>query len=67
MSERTFRTIELKRDGPVGWIWLNRPDVRNAFNAVMIGELREAFRSLAGDDAVRVIVLSGKGTALLFG
>ena len=67
MSERTFRTIELKRDGPVGWIWLNRPDVRNAFNAVMIGELREALRSLAGDDAVRVIVLSGKGTAFCAG
>jgi len=67
MSERIFRTIELERDGSVGRIWLNRPDVRNAFNAGMIGELRRALRALAGDDAVRVIVLSGKGTAFCAG
>lgn len=67
MSERTFQTIELARDGPVGRIWLNRPDVRNAFNAVMIGELRQALRALADDAAVRVIVLSGKGTAFCAG
>jgi methylglutaconyl-CoA hydratase len=67
MNERTFRTIELARDGPVGRIWLARPDVRNAFNAVMIGELRQAVRALAGDAAVRVIVLSGRGTAFCAG
>lgn len=67
MSERTFQTVEFARDGPVGRIWLARPDVRNAFNAVMIGELRQALRALAGDAAVRVIVLSGKGTAFCAG
>ena len=67
MSERTFQTIELARDGPVGRIWLARPDVRNAFNAVMIRELRQALRALADDAAVRVIVLSGKGTAFCAG
>jgi methylglutaconyl-CoA hydratase len=67
MNERTFRTIELARDGPVGRIWLARPDVRNAFNAVMIGELRQAVRALDGDAAVRVIVLSGRGTAFCAG
>jgi methylglutaconyl-CoA hydratase len=48
-------------------VWLDRPDVRNAFNAVMIGELREAFRSLAADEAVRVVVLSGRGAAFCAG
>ena len=67
MNERTFGTIELARDGPVGRIWLARPHVRNAFNAVMIGELRQAVRALADDAAVRVIVLSGKGTAFCAG
>jgi len=67
MSKRTFRTIELGRDGPVGRIWLNRPDVRNAFNAVMIDELLEALRDVAGDDSVRVIVLSGRGVAFSAG
>jgi methylglutaconyl-CoA hydratase len=67
MDGTTYTTIELTRDGPVGRIWLARPDVRNAFNAVMIGELRQALRALAGDAAVRIIVLSGKGSAFCAG
>lgn len=62
-----YQTILAERDGRVGRIWLNRPGVRNAFNAVMIGELRDALRSLAGDAAVRVIVLSGKGASFCAG
>jgi methylglutaconyl-CoA hydratase len=67
MSGKSYRTIEAERDGRVGRIWLARPDVRNAFNAVMIGELREALGALAADDSVRVIVLSGRGTAFCAG
>jgi methylglutaconyl-CoA hydratase len=67
MSVKSYRTIEAERDGRVGRIWLARPDVRNAFNAVMIGELREALGALAADDSVRVIVLSGRGTAFCAG
>ncbi len=61
------RTISIERDGRVGRVWLDRPEVRNAFNAVMIGELREGFRSLAADDAVRVVVLSGRGPSFCAG
>lgn len=61
------RTIRIERDGRVGRVFFDRPDVRNAFNAVMIGELRAGFRSLAGDEAVRVVVLSGRGTAFCAG
>jgi methylglutaconyl-CoA hydratase len=60
-------TLRVERGGRVGRIWLDRPGVRNAFNAVMIGELREALRSLAGDAAVRVVVLSGRGAAFCAG
>jgi methylglutaconyl-CoA hydratase len=67
MSGKSYRTIEAERDGRVGRIWLARPEVRNAFNAVMIGELREALGALAADDSVRVIVLSGRGTAFCAG
>jgi len=67
MSGKSFQTIRTERDGRVGRIWLARPDVRNAFNAVMIGELREAIRALADDSSVRAIVLSGTGTAFCAG
>lgn len=62
-----FRTILVKRDGRIARVWFNRPEVRNAFNAVMIGELRESLGALAGDDAVRVVVLSGQGSSFCAG
>jgi methylglutaconyl-CoA hydratase len=40
---------------------LNRPDVRNAFNAELIEELAKTFTALSGDAGVRAIVLSGNG------
>ncbi len=38
-----------------------RPDVFNAFDEAMIGELDTAFAQLQADDTVRVIVLAGDG------
>ena len=67
MGPKTYQTIELERDGRVGRIWLARPGLRNAFNAVMIGELREALAELRADDSVRVLVISGRGTAFCAG
>jgi len=62
-----FDTIEVARHGQVFRIWLNRPEVRNAFNSTMIRELRTAVRTAAEDAAVRVVVLSGRGTAFCAG
>lgn len=51
----------------VAHVQMNRPDVFNAFNETMIGELDAAFAALANDAAVRVIVLSGAGRAFSAG
>ena len=67
MMEKSYETIRVERSDRVGRIWLDRPDVRNAFNAVMIGELRRALRTLAGEPDVRVIVLSGRGSSFCAG
>jgi methylglutaconyl-CoA hydratase len=40
---------------------LNRPDVRNAFNEVMIEELSKVFGKVALEPNVKLIVLSGNG------
>jgi methylglutaconyl-CoA hydratase len=61
------KTIVVSREGPVARLWLNRPEVRNAFNAAMIRDLRRALAELAADAAVRVVVLSGRGTAFCAG
>ena len=48
-------------DGAVARVTLARPEVHNAFNAELIGELRDTFESLAGEPAerLRAVVLAG--------
>jgi len=46
---------------------MNRPDVRNAFNETMIAELSHALTSLEADDAIRAIVLAGRGPSFCAG
>ena len=52
-------------DDGVAWITFNRPEVRNAVSGDMVDALAEHCRRLAGDSAVRVLVLKGAG-ALAF-
>ena len=60
-------TLELESNGPVAWVWMNRPAVHNALNEAMIDELAETFLALGEDPAVRVIVLSGRGKSFSAG
>jgi methylglutaconyl-CoA hydratase len=60
-------TLQVERDAGVAHVWLNRPDVRNAFNDAVIAELGEAFRTLGADESLRAIVLGGRGKAFCAG
>jgi methylglutaconyl-CoA hydratase len=60
-------TLKIERDGFVARVWLNRPDVRNAFNDGVIAELRSSFDALAADSSLRAIVLGGRGKAFCAG
>lgn len=53
--------VKIEREGTRVRVTMNRPDVRNAFNAELIAALHAAFRALSADDAVRSIVLAGEG------
>jgi methylglutaconyl-CoA hydratase len=59
--------LELSFDGPVARIWLNRPEVRNAFDGLMVTELRKTLFDLRSVDTARVIVLGGRGPAFCAG
>jgi methylglutaconyl-CoA hydratase len=63
----SFQTIEVTSENKVARIALNRPDVRNAFNEVMIEELIRALDAIEKDEAVRVVVLTGRGKAFCAG
>jgi methylglutaconyl-CoA hydratase len=59
--------LEIERDGAVARVWLNRPDIRNAFNEDSIASLAQTFAALAVDAGVRAIVLGGRGKAFCAG
>jgi methylglutaconyl-CoA hydratase len=62
-----YETLEILRDGGVATIWMNRPEVHNAFNAQLIADLTAACRALDADDSVRVVVLAGRGKSFSAG
>jgi len=62
-----YQTLQLTAQHGVGVIWMNRPEVRNAFNETMIAELTQAFQSADADRNVRAVVLAGHGPAFCAG
>ncbi len=56
-----YETLLFEEVNGVAWVTLNRPDVHNAFNSVMMRELSDVWTSLRGNDDVRVAVLTGAG------
>jgi methylglutaconyl-CoA hydratase len=63
----TYETIDIQTGNGVAVLWLNRPEVRNAFNETMIAELTRAFGELEADPAVRAVVLAGRGKVFCAG
>ena len=62
-----YETLEIARDGGVATVWMNRPDVHNAFNEALIAELTAACAGLDADATVRVVVLAGRGKSFSAG
>jgi len=62
-----FQFLTVRRDGPVEYVTLNRPDVRNAFNDAVIAELHRWADGAAGDTGLRVVVLAGAGKVFCAG
>jgi enoyl-CoA hydratase/carnithine racemase len=63
----TYRTLDVKREGALSWLTLNRPDALNALDTLMVDELRNFLAKLAGDRETRVVVLRGAGRAFCAG
>jgi len=56
--------LRVERDGPILRVTLAKPERRNAFDAELIGELREAF---SGVGEARVVLLAGEGESFCAG
>jgi methylglutaconyl-CoA hydratase len=62
-----YRHIEIEQRGPVRWLWLNRPEVRNAFNDVLISEISTAFADVEASAETRVVVVAARGQVFCAG
>jgi enoyl-CoA hydratase/carnithine racemase len=51
----------VERHGPVAWLTINRPQVRNALSLEITQRIAQTVRELSGDRTVRVFVLTGAG------
>ena len=52
-------SLQIERQGAVARVWLNRPEVRNAFDETLIAAMTRAFQAFSADDSLRAIVIGG--------
>lgn len=59
--------VQIEHAGAVATLWLNRPDVHNAFDEALIAAVTGAVETLAADPGVRVVILAGRGKSFCAG
>jgi methylglutaconyl-CoA hydratase len=59
--------LTVEKKGAVAFVWLDRPDVRNAFDDALISLLSQNLEALDSDPSVRAVVLGGRGSAFCAG
>lgn len=62
-----YTTIEFEKQADLGIIWLNRPDIHNAFNEVMIQEVIDCVEAVNEMDDIRIVILRGRGKSFCAG
>jgi methylglutaconyl-CoA hydratase len=64
---QNYRHLITSISNGVSYVTLNRPEVRNALNEVLIDELTDCFRTISEDVNVRVVILNGAGSVFCAG
>lgn len=62
-----YQHLLLDQSDPVATVTLNRPELHNALNDTLVGEIRDVFHALAADEGVRVVILTGAGASFCAG
>ncbi|MDO5651243.1 MAG: enoyl-CoA hydratase/isomerase family protein [Moraxella sp.] len=63
----TYQYIELDINDKIATLWLNRPELHNAFNSGVIAEISHALQAVNAMGDVRVLVLAGRGKSFSAG
>jgi enoyl-CoA hydratase/carnithine racemase len=67
MSAMAYEAIEIRNDGAICWLTLNRPHNLNALSALMVQELEDFLHRLPSDRQTRVVIMRGAGRAFCAG
>ncbi len=59
--------IEINQDDAIAKVALNRPEAYNAFNCEMISRLADCLTTLASDNNIKAVVITGNGRAFCAG
>ena len=65
MTDYQFYLVEKKP--PIAWVYLNRPEKKNALNPPAWKEILPIFEDLDRDPDIRAVILAGKGTSFSVG
>lgn len=59
--------VLLEKEGPIGWLTLNRPDSRNALSLEVMNDILGKLKAIEADQNIHVVVIRGKGPAFCAG
>jgi enoyl-CoA hydratase len=62
-----FVFYQIEKKPPIAWVYLNRPEKKNAMNSPAWTELIPIMNELDADDTIRAIIIAGKGTMFCAG
>ena len=62
-----YKNLQIEQRDAIRWLWLNRPEVRNAFNEELIAEISSAFAEIEAAADTRVVVVAARGAAFCAG
>lgn len=62
-----MESVLFEKDGPVAWLTLNRPEIRNALSIEVMNHMQTKLNVLATDEDIRIVVIKGNGPAFCAG
>jgi len=62
-----YQTIKYEAAAGIGYVTINRPEAMNALNNQVLDELYGVFTEIAGDPAVKAVIVTGEGKAFVAG
>ncbi len=58
----SYKYVSLDHEGPIAEIFLNRPEVLNAYHIEMLNELKAALKEVFSEDQSKVLMITGRGS-----